>query len=401
MKILVVHSELGVLRGGGENFTRNMFLAFAERGHEVSATFIADQKGRYPILLPAKMRPIPLAGYWSRKLGQEALSKVAGSLPQGRRFRAGWDRLQEAICWRTVQWHDRRFTRRVEEEFAGRWKEFDGVYVHTSAVLASRIARHCPTVLRLPGPVSPELAPVLRTVHVVGAHGDALMQIREFLGDHVAEIPIGLDGDTFVPGPSGVRDRLGWTENEWVIGYVGRLAYIKGIDLLAYAFRQMRKTMPHARLIIVGSGEEEGKLRSVLSAELRVGVAHIEPDVSHESLAGWYRAMDLFVMPSRYETLSHASLEALACGVPFLGSDVGGNRILAEAKKGWLFANGSADSLVQAVSSIAENRSFAREQGAFGGEKVRQEYSWKASAKRLEVLFQSCLGVKDGTACRP
>jgi hypothetical protein len=42
MKILVLHSELGVLRGGGENFTRNVFVAFAERGHDVSAAFIAD-----------------------------------------------------------------------------------------------------------------------------------------------------------------------------------------------------------------------------------------------------------------------------------------------------------------------------------------------------------------------
>src|SRR5258708_32145532 len=39
MKVLVLHSELGVLRGGGENFTRNLFAAFAERGHSVAAAF--------------------------------------------------------------------------------------------------------------------------------------------------------------------------------------------------------------------------------------------------------------------------------------------------------------------------------------------------------------------------
>ena len=155
--------------------------------------------------------------------------------------------------------------------------------------------------------------------------------------------------------PSGVRERLGWTTDNWVIGYVGRLAYIKGIDLLADAFRKIRKTIPHARLLLVGSGEEEGKLRSRLHSELAEGTLHIESDVPHDLLAEWYRAMDLFVMPSRYENYSNAVLEALACGVPFLVSDVGGNRCLVETEGGWLFAQGSADSLAQTLHSIAEN----------------------------------------------
>ena len=55
--------------------------------------------------------------------------------------------------------------------------------------------------------------------------------------------------------------------------------------------------------------------------------------------------MNVFVMPSRYENFSNAVLEALACGVPFLVSDVGGNRCLAEDEGGWHFTPGSADSL--------------------------------------------------------
>jgi glycosyltransferase involved in cell wall biosynthesis len=401
VKVLVVHSELGVLRGGGENFTRNLFLAFADRGHDVSVVFVADPNGAYPILLPAKIRPLPLAGYWSRKIGQRTISNVGARIPQGTWLRARWDRLQEAICWRTVRWHDMRFTRRVELEFAGRWKEFDAVYVHTSAVLASRIAQYCPTLLRLPGPVSHDLAPLLKAVHAVCANGDALHQIRKFLKDQAVELPVGLDGNVFKPGPTQVRERLGWTKKHWVIGYVGRLAYIKGIDLLAGAFKTIRKNIPEAKLIIIGSGEEERKVRMALNEELMEGIAHIEADVPHHLLAEWYRAMDLFVMPSRYENYSNAVLEALGCGVPFLGSDIGGNRSLAETKGGWLFANTSIDSLVRAIDSIARNPSLARERGAFGLEKVRQIYSWGRSAKRLEDIFQSCLNKKGGTACSP
>jgi glycosyltransferase involved in cell wall biosynthesis len=401
MKVLVIHSELGVLRGGGENFTRNLFIAFAERGHDVSAAFIADSRGSYPILLPSKIRPIPLAGYWSRKLGQDTLSRMAGWIPQGSELRTRWDRVQDAISWRTVRWHDRRFTRRIELEFDRRWKEFDAVYVHGSAVLASKIARYLPTVLRVPGPVPAEFAPVLKEAHVVCANGDALKQIQEFLGEHAVELPVGLNGDLFKPGPTLLRERLGWTRNHWVIGYVGRLAYVKGVDLLAVAFAQIRQLVPHARLLFVGCGEEEGKLRSQLHSELVEGIVHFEPDVPHDHLTQWYRAMDLFVMPSRYENYSNAVLEALACRVPFLVSDVGGNRHLAETLGGATFSLGSADSLAQQVVSLATNPYSARSSAKSGGDQVRRLYSWASSAKRLEDILLSCLDRKIGMVCRP
>jgi glycosyltransferase involved in cell wall biosynthesis len=351
----------------------------------------ADSSGHYPLKLPAKIRPLPLAGYWSRKLGQEALSKVAGRIPRGTRLRAYWDRLQEAVCWRTVQWHDRRFARRIEVEFFSRWNEFDAVYVHGNAELAERVARYRPTVLRLPGPVSSELAPLLKSVHVVCANGDALTQIREFLGEHATELPIGIDSDMFRPDLTSMRERLGWTEENWVVGYVGRLAYVKGVDLLADAFRKVRKTIPHARMLIVGAGEEEGKLRATLNTELMEGIVHMESDVAHELLADWYRAMDLFVMPSRYENYSNSVIEALACGVPCLLSDVGGNRRLVEMEAGWLFTKGSADSLASTLSTVAKRLHSTGKLKTFVGEKVRQCYRWEISADRLEYLLQSCV----------
>lgn len=402
MRVLVVQSELGVLRGGGENFTRNLFQSFAERGHEVWATFIADSWGRYPLALPPTFRALPLAGCWSRKLGQDALSTMAGWMPQRTQIRAHWDRVQAAICWRTVRWHDRRFTRRVELEFSGRWKEFDAVYVHQSTVLASRIAPFCPTMLRLPGPVSVDLAPALRSIPVVCANGDALRQIRQLIGEHACELPIGLDGELFKPGTSCIRQRMGWAPENWVIGYVGRLAYVKGVDILARAFRSIRCSVPQARLLIVGSGEEQGKLGIWLKHEIAEGIAHIEADVTHDLLPEWYRAMDLFVMPSRYENYSNATLEALACGVPFLASAIGGNQRLADIQGGWLFSHGSEDSLAESLQAIVNKRYEAKERGAVGGKKVREMYSWSYSAGRLEAMLeQACSATSMEVTCTP
>ena len=205
----------------------------------------------------------------------------------------------------------------------------------------------------------------------------------------------------FKPGPSWVRERLGWTKNHWVVGYVGRLAYVKGIDLLADAFRKIRKTIPHARLIIVGSGEEERETPYRLERRAHGGIVHIESDVPHELLAEWYRAMDLFVMPSRYENCSNAVLEALACGVPFLVSDVGGNRRLVETEGGWLFRPGFCRFIGAGSPLHSREPVPGQGSGSVGGEKVRHRYSWETSAKRLEDILQSCLDMKVGTACRP
>src|SRR5215510_4502560 len=114
MKVLVLHSELGVPRGGGENFTRNLFAAFAARGHHVAAAFVADRNARYPIALPSSIEPIPIRGWWSRKPGQATLSSIGSCIPFESRLRREWDRVREAICWRTIMWHNRRFQRRIE-----------------------------------------------------------------------------------------------------------------------------------------------------------------------------------------------------------------------------------------------------------------------------------------------
>ncbi|MCA9423146.1 MAG: hypothetical protein KC592_19155, partial [Nitrospira sp.] len=147
MNILVLHSELGVLRGGGEYFTRNLFSEFRKRGHHVSVAFVADSQGSFANPMPAGIEPIPIPGWWSRKFGQEMLTKVGETFLGNSRLKSYWDRGQESVCWRTIRWHARRFQRRIEREFSSRWEEFDAVYVHGDPFLAKATAILRPTVL--------------------------------------------------------------------------------------------------------------------------------------------------------------------------------------------------------------------------------------------------------------
>jgi glycosyltransferase involved in cell wall biosynthesis len=387
VNVLVLHSELGMLRGGGENFTRNLFANFAALGHRVRVAFTADLFGRYPFPIPSAFEPVPIRGVWSEDFGQATLSSIGRRLTRRPAVRAKWDYFQNALAWRAFYWHNYRFQRRILRRLEQLMGDADAVYVHCNPYLASEVARVRPTVLRLPGPLTAEAAPVLQSIHAVCANGDALARIRTFLGDRALELPVGLDHERFAPGATHVRQACGWTNGEGVLGYVGRLSHIKGVDILAEGFRTLAQRQPGARLLFVGTGEEEQNLRATLRHEVAAGVVRFAGDVSHDELPSWYRAMDLLVMPSRYENYSNAILEGLACGVPFVGSDVGGNRTLAATGAGWLFEPGSPTALAVTLAEAMADHPERKARGARGRRYVHSGCSWAASARRLEKII--------------
>lgn len=391
MKVLILQSELGMLRGGGENFTTNLFKAFAARGHKVAAVFAADLNSKYAFALPSEIEPIPIAGWWPMSFGQSTLSSLGNRVPAS--LKPKWDRYQQGLSWRTFKWYRQRFQHRIERELPSRCAEFSAIYVHGNTPLASKAAEYRPTVLRLPGPVTAELEPMLRKVHKVCANGDALIRIRSFLNGHATELPIGIDLKMFSAGASRVRSSLGWKDTDFIIGYVGRLTHLKGIDILSSAFRKISHEKKNVRLLIIGNGEEARNIQSDLAKQIVQGLVHIEPDVSHERLSDWYRALDLLVMPSRYENYSNALLEGMACGVPFLASNVGGNKIMGQTGAGWLFEPGSVSSLTAGLQNILRERSELKERGQKGLEYVRSHHSWAGTAERLERIIAADLGV--------
>jgi len=309
--------------------------------------------------------------------------------------------VQEALAWRAFAWHKRRFQRRVEEEFARRWNDFDAVYVHGDVVMASAVARYRPTMLRLPGPVGAQYGDMLRSIPLVCANGDALVRTRAFLGDHAMELPVGIDLEVFSPGTTSVRHTLGWSDRDRVVGYVGRLTHLKGVDLLAAAFRDLPHDSTGARLLMIGTGEEEGRVRAVLARQCAAGVVHIEPGLSHDQLPAWYRAMDLIVMPSRYENHSNALMEAMASGIPFLASNVGGNVRLSETGAGWLFQSESIPSLTEGLRTVLQNRSELKARGELGVRAVDKQHTWDVSAERLEDILCTYLAAMAGSERRP
>ncbi|MEV7393180.1 glycosyltransferase [Streptomyces sp. NPDC091215] len=135
--------------------------------------------------------------------------------------------------------------------------------------------------------------------------------VRAGVHARYAVVPNGIDTEYFAPGPSEHRAPL--------VVCVGRLCRQKGQDLLLRAWPEVLRRVPTARLALVGDGPDRDALR-------RLAPDSVEFVGTVDDARPWYRAADLVVLPSRWEGMALAPLEAMACGRPVLVTDVDGAR---------------------------------------------------------------------------
>ncbi|WP_221352830.1 glycosyltransferase [Streptomyces beigongshangae] len=147
---------------------------------------------------------------------------------------------------------------------------------------------------------------------------------RSGIGGRWSVIPNGIDLDGFQPAPAGtvragipLLDEVGPAAP--LVVCVGRLCRQKGQDVLLEAWHEVTRRVPDARLVLVGDGPDAGTLRARAPGSVLFAGAVADP-------APWYRAADLVVLPSRWEGMALAPLEAMACGRPVVVSDVDGAR---------------------------------------------------------------------------
>jgi glycosyltransferase involved in cell wall biosynthesis len=131
--------------------------------------------------------------------------------------------------------------------------------------------------------------------------------------------------------------------------YAGRLAAEKGLDLLLHAMREVQQQHPHLHLTILGAGPEEARLRQ-LSLKLNLETAVSFPGYK-QNLSAFYAQATLFVLPSRYEGMPNALLEAAAAGLPLAATpcSAGLSNLLQDAPGTWLAQSISAESIASTI----------------------------------------------------
>src|SRR5262249_38663320 len=125
-----------------------------------------------------------------------------------------------------------------------------------------------------------------------------------------------------VPARHVARARLGLPADAFVVAGVGRLVPIKGFDLLVDALPLIRARVPSVHALLIGDGEERARLEA-RAAALDVG-ARLRITGAVSDVAGVLAAADVLAAPSRNEGMGRVLVEAMAIGLPVIGTTVGG-----------------------------------------------------------------------------
>lgn len=183
---------------------------------------------------------------------------------------------------------------------------------------------------------------------------------------------------------------LATTEQSPVAVYTGRLHEAKGLHDLVRAWPAVLNRWPHARLWLVGEGPEREELyESILDLGLRGFV--VMPG-AFDDVQDLLTAADVFVLPSYEEGLSLSLLEAMACGVPVVATDIPGNRSLVEHdRQGLLVPARDPLRLAQAIHDVLSQPRRSAARVAAAHDRVRAEFSLVRMANAHLELFSDLI----------
>lgn len=206
--------------------------------------------------------------------------------------------------------------------------------------------------------------------------------------------PFGVDLDLFKPKPIRLQDGMPFT-----IGYLGRLLPEKGLLTIADALSQIRST--NWRFMVVGDGPERGPLEAALK---QYGLLHktvFTGAVPYERTPEYLHWMDALIIPTRTtgtirEQFGRVIIEAMACGVPVIGSTCGAiPEVIGHA--GMVFQEEDDEELADIIDRVIDDEILRRRLIRDGRERVENNFTWEHAAERIFGLYLRVLGL-DGLA---
>jgi len=250
---------------------------------------------------------------------------------------------------------------------------------------------------------SPEKAPRARALGaaevILHTQEDVVEAVRRLRAkgyrNRLEVIGFGLDPTVCRRWPTEeLRARLGIPAEAFVVGFMGRMVPEKGaVDVIEAALALTRRgAEPY--VLLVGSGPQEAELRA-RAAALPEGRVVFAGTVPHgKGAAEHLSCMDVCVVPSRTtaswkEQFGRVIIEAMASGVPVVGSDSGNVPVLIEETGGGLaFPEGDVAALADRVETLMRDRDLARRLAAAGQEHVNREYCFRRLAERMVGVFR-------------
>jgi len=232
---------------------------------------------------------------------------------------------------------------------------------------------------------------------------DKVLSVSEDLKLHIVNlginenkvivVPNGVDTEKFKPaGKENARKLLNLPLDKNIILFVGALRSIKGVDYLIEAAKNFVDS--NTELYLVGRDDGLKKSLKKMAQDFKITdfIKFIGP-VNHEDIPLWISASDILVLPSLSEGRPNVVLEALACEVPVVATDVGGiPELIINGETGYLVPAKNPLELSEKVNKLLGDENQREKMGKFGRKSIIQRgLTWEAHAKKTVDIYSKLL----------
>jgi glycosyltransferase involved in cell wall biosynthesis len=214
-------------------------------------------------------------------------------------------------------------------------------------------------------------------------------------------IPCGTDTRNFrLMSKKDARIQLKLDPQEKIILYVGRFDPRKGIETLVRACKLLKgRGVKNLKLVIVGGNSPqmpdaaERERIEAISCEIGLkGEILFAGRIGHDVLPLYYTAADVCVIPSHYEPFGLVAIEAMACGIPVVASNVGGLKFtIIPEETGLLVPPQDTVAFARGIYTILFDKLWAEKMGKHASENVNQRFTWAGVAIQLSELYRRML----------
>ncbi len=208
----------------------------------------------------------------------------------------------------------------------------------------------------------------------------------------------GINLDDFTPpeDKATLRAQLGLPDG-LLLGCYGRIRHQKGTDAFVDAMIDLCARSKDVSGIVMGRATEKhtGFLAEQKDKVAKAGLSDrilFMPEVTVDQIAEWYQVLDLFIAPQRWEGFGLTPLEAMACGVPVVATDVGAfSEIVTDPSLGRVVPPGDIPALANAAAEMLEDRDSLSQAGQAARRHVEQNFDIQGEAQTLVALYKRLL----------
>ncbi len=213
-------------------------------------------------------------------------------------------------------------------------------------------------------------------------------------------VPWGADPDVFKPigKRDAAREKYGWSPGEIIISTLGRMVHKKGFSQLVDIVPSLTSCQQNFRIAIGGSGPLENELKEKVARLDLSEIVSFPGRIPWDEVPEFLAASDIFVLPSQRDKAGNLDglptvlLEAMACGLPCVASDVGGvSLVIDHEKNGILVSPNSSSELAEGLHLLIENKDIRKNFSHEARISVVERFNWVNVGKKFEAICQESL----------